>query len=192
MSNGFKEWALICEALGTGKQSIILRKGGIAEGRAGFRFAHEDFLLFPTLFHEQVERLKLPLETPMPAARADGQLEIRYRAQVEWTLDLTEAALLPRLAPFHLWREEIVEERFRYDEKQAISLAFIRVHRLSAPFVFADSPRYGGCRSWVTLPEMPAKISTTPVLDEETHRARERAVREVIGARAAVPANQPA
>lgn len=192
MSNGFKEWALICDALGAGKQSVILRKGGIAEGRAGFRFAHEDFLLFPTLFHEQLERLKLPLDTPKPAARPDGQLEIRYHAQVEWTLDVTDPALLPRLAPFHLWRDEIVEERFRYDEKQAISLAFIRVHRLSAPFVFPDSPRYGGCRSWVTLPDLPAEITFTSVLDEETHRARERALREVVGAPAPVAANQPA
>ena len=29
-SVGFKEWALVCQALGTGRQSIILRKGGIA------------------------------------------------------------------------------------------------------------------------------------------------------------------
>ena len=66
MSIGFKEWALICDALGSGRQSIILRKGGIAEGREGFRFQHPDFLLFPTLFHEQVAKLKLPPETPLP------------------------------------------------------------------------------------------------------------------------------
>jgi hypothetical protein len=47
MSIGFKEWTLICEALGNGSQSIILRKGGIAEGRAGFRFQHDEFFLFP-------------------------------------------------------------------------------------------------------------------------------------------------
>jgi hypothetical protein len=32
-SVGFKEWAIVGEALGRGRQSIILRKGGIAEGR---------------------------------------------------------------------------------------------------------------------------------------------------------------
>jgi hypothetical protein len=32
-SVGFKEWAIVGEALGRGGQSIILRKGGIAEGR---------------------------------------------------------------------------------------------------------------------------------------------------------------
>ncbi|MFL6569175.1 MAG: DUF1802 family protein, partial [Chthoniobacterales bacterium] len=35
-SIGFKEWALVCEALGRGEQRIIIRKGGIAEGRDGF------------------------------------------------------------------------------------------------------------------------------------------------------------
>ena len=38
-SVGFKEWAIVCEALGRGEQSIILRKGGIAEGREGLPFA---------------------------------------------------------------------------------------------------------------------------------------------------------
>ena len=52
MNIGFKEWTLVCDALGRGEQSIILRKGGIAEGRAGFRFQHPEFLLLPTLFHE--------------------------------------------------------------------------------------------------------------------------------------------
>ena len=47
MSDAFKEWAVVCEALGDGRQSIILRKGGIAEGREGFAFAHGEFFLFP-------------------------------------------------------------------------------------------------------------------------------------------------
>ena len=82
MSFGFKEWTLICDALGRGEQSIIIRKGGIAEGRAGFRFEHPEFLLFSTLFHEQVAKLKLPPATPLPAPRADGQHEVRLRVRV--------------------------------------------------------------------------------------------------------------
>jgi hypothetical protein len=39
----FKEWAVVCEALGSGRQSVILRKGGIAEGREGFAFLHREF-----------------------------------------------------------------------------------------------------------------------------------------------------
>ena len=181
MSIGFKEWTLICDALGRGEQSIILRKGGIAEGRAGFRFQHEEFLLFPTLFHEQVSKLKLPAETPLPGRPADGQIEICYQARVEWTQDITDLDVVRRLAPFHLWRDEVIEERFRYDEKQGVSLAMVRMFRLSEPFIFPDAPKYGGCRSWVTLPDLPPTTQLEPVLDDAAHEEKQRQIRKALG-----------
>jgi hypothetical protein len=180
MSIGFKEWTLICEALGRGEQSIILRKGGIAEGRAGFRFQYEEFLLFPTLFHEQVRKLKLPEETPLPGRAEEGSNDICYSVRVEWTEDLTDLEKVRRLAPFHLWRDEVIEERFRYDEKQGVSLAFVRVYRLSEPFIFPDLAKYGGCRSWVTLPDLPAKTRLLPVLNDADHWERHRQIREAL------------
>ena len=180
MSIGFKEWTLICEALGSGAQSIILRKGGIAEGRAGFRFQHDEFYLFPTLFHEQVAKLKLPAETVLPASSPDGQIAIDNLVRVEWTQDLADLATVRRLAPFHLWRDEVIEERFRYDEKQGVSLAFVRVEKLAQPFVFPSSPSYGGCRSWVKLPDPPSALASTAVLSEAAHRERETQIRALL------------
>jgi hypothetical protein len=55
---GFKEWQVVCDALADGTQSIILRKGGIHEGRQGFSFAHDSFFLFPTRFHAQAEHVR--------------------------------------------------------------------------------------------------------------------------------------
>ena len=184
MSFGFKEWTLICDALGRGEQSIIIRKGGIAEGRAGFRFEHPEFLLFPTLFHEQVAKLKLPPTTPLPAPRADGQHEVRLRVRVEWTQDVTDWETVRALAPLHIWQEAEIEKRFRQGEKPGVSLAFVRVARLAAPSIFPDSPRYGGCRSWITLPELPAETRTTEVLDDATHRTREGNLRTLLKFRA--------
>lgn len=181
MSIGFKEWTLICDALGRGEQSIILRKGGIAEGRAGFRFQHDEFLLFPTLFHEQVSKLKLPADTALPGRPAEGQIEIRHRVRVEWTEDITDLEVVRRLTPFHLWRDEVIEERFRYDEKQGVSLAMVRVFRLTEPFIFPDAPKYGGCRSWVTLPDLPATTGFEPVLDDAAQEERVREIRQVLG-----------
>ncbi len=180
MSIGFKEWALVCEALGSGRQSIILRKGGIAEGRAGFRFQHPEFLLFPTLFHEQAVKMKLPPETPLPTLRADGQIEVRYGVRVEWTEDLSDLEVIRRLAPLHLWQDSEIEKRFRYDEKEGVSIAFVRVLRLSEPFIFPDSPKFGGCRSWITLPDLPSEIRLEEVLDEATHRQREAELRALL------------
>src|SRR4030095_7390721 len=105
MLPGFKEWTLVCDALGRGAQSLIIRKGGIAEGRAGFRFQHDEFLLFPTLFHEQVAKLKLPEDTPLPSRPQEGQIEILYQARVEWTQDVTDLDVVHRLRPYHLWRD---------------------------------------------------------------------------------------
>ena len=177
---GFKEWTLICDALGHGAQNIILRKGGIAEGRAGFRFQHEEFLLFPTLFHEQVAKLRLPPATPLPVPRPDGQHEILYRIRVEWTADVTDWEKVRALAPFHLWQESEIEKRFRQDGQPGVSLAFVRVAKLSAPFVFPDAPCFGGCRSWITLPEFPADTTAANVLDTATHRERERQIRALL------------
>ena len=80
-SIGFKEWALVCAALGEGRQTVIIRKGGIAEGRAGFAFQHREFFLFPTFFHEQLERVRTTepvLPEPVP-----NVIEISCFARVE-------------------------------------------------------------------------------------------------------------
>lgn len=180
MSIGFKEWALICDALGRGEQSIILRKGGIAEGRAGFRFQHERFLLFPTLFHEQVAKLKLPPETSLPAVTRESEHTIHFAAQVQWTLDLTDLTSVHRFAPFHLWRDEVIEERYRYDEKEGVSLAFVRVFKLNPAFTFPDSPRFRGCRSWLDLPDPASDTRSEPVLTDATHLEREQAIRALL------------
>ena len=41
IGTAFKEWAIVCDALGKGQQSIIFRKGGIHEGKRGFQFKHD-------------------------------------------------------------------------------------------------------------------------------------------------------
>jgi hypothetical protein len=176
----FKEWTLICEALGRGAQSITIRKGGIAEGRDGFRFRHPDFLLFPTLFHEQVAKLKLPSSTELPKAREDGQHAVSYAAHVDWTQDITDWEKVKALAPFHLWTEAEIEKRYRQDDEPGISLALVRIYRLSQPLIFPDLPKYGGCRSWIELPELPATTSLVPVLDDATHAIRAAEVRAAL------------
>jgi hypothetical protein len=178
MSIGFKEWALVCDALASGTQSIIIRKGGIAEGLDGFRFKHGEFFLFPTFFHEQLAKTKLPPETPFPA-RDPGIIAIRSLARVEWTEFVTNLDRVLALAPFHIWKNEVVEERFRYDDAQGVHVAFLRVFRLPQPWTFPDDPNFGGCRSWLELPDAP-DTATIPVLDNAAHAAREKEIRRII------------
>src|ERR1700704_2034341 len=98
-SVGFKEWALVCEALGRGEQTILLRKGGIAEGREGFGFRHSEFFLFPTFFHEQVVKVRTP-NAEIPAGR-QGEIEVRYFAKLDAQKEVTSWSVAAALEPFH-------------------------------------------------------------------------------------------
>ena len=165
-SVGFKEWALVCEALGSGKQTILLRKGGIAEGRGGFGFRHSEFFLFPTFFHEQLEKVR-PGQAEIPPERA-GEIEIHYFGRLEAQKEITSWPAAAALEPFHVLHESIVRERFDY--KQAgLHVALVRVFRLEPVWRLPDAPAYGGCRSWLKLPEAPSETQFEPVLGDQEH-----------------------
>lgn len=180
MSIAFKEWAIICDTLGSGGQSIILRKGGIHEGRDGFSFKHPEFFLFPTLFHEQIARTSLPAATPIPGGPS-GEILIRVLARVEWTATITNLETALAIEPFHVWNQEVVRERFHYDEAPGLHLAFLRVFRCEPAWAFPDEPKYGGCRSWVTIPDAPGDMRLIPVLAEEEHCRRSEALKAELG-----------
>ncbi|MGA3170238.1 MAG: DUF1802 family protein [Chthoniobacteraceae bacterium] len=185
MSIAFKEWAIICDLLGTGGQSIILRKGGIHEWRDGFSFRHNEFHLFPTLFHEQIARTTLPVSTPVPAP-PPGRIEVRQFARVEWTATITGLDAALSLAPFHAWKEEVVRERFHYDEAPGLHLAYLRVFRCEPGWSFPDEPKYGGCRSWVTIPEAPEGVRLVPALTDEENMTRSEALKAALTLKAAL------
>jgi hypothetical protein len=165
-SVGFKEWALVCEALGRGQQTILLRKGGIAEGREGFGFRHDEFFLFPTFFHEQVVKVREP-DAAIPAPR-QGEIEVRYFAKLESQREITSWSVAAALAPFHILQESVVRERFEYKDA-GLHVALVRVFRLDPAWLFPDKPAYGGCRSWVNLPAFPAGTRFEPVLSDDEH-----------------------
>ena len=56
--NGLKEWATVVKALENGKQTVILRKGGILETASGFEIESKKFLLFPTWEHQEIKHVK--------------------------------------------------------------------------------------------------------------------------------------
>src|SRR2546421_11105863 len=58
LSIALKEWATVCRALETGRQILLLRKGGILESIGGFELENPQFLLFPTYLHQNLAMLK--------------------------------------------------------------------------------------------------------------------------------------
>ena len=63
----FKEWAVVCEALKSGRQTVLIRKGGIREEDGIFRVDDEEFFLMPTYDH-QTPKLVKPEFIPALAA----------------------------------------------------------------------------------------------------------------------------
>lgn len=169
-SIGFKEWAVVCEALGRGEQSIILRKGGIAEGRDGFSFRHAEFFLFPTWFHEQPEKVRqIGIELPEPNA---DKIDIRHFAKLESSHVITSWKVAEALEPLHILQPGVVRERFEYDQSLGLQVGFVRVFRVQPTWTIANDKRFGGCRSWVNLPEPASGIRFDPVLSDDEHEHR--------------------
>lgn len=182
---GFKEWSSVCELLAAGRTSIILRRGGIAEGRQGFRFEHGSFFLFPTLFHEQDQKIAWPAQASEVTRGAvepgaSGIVKLHLFAKIEDAETLDDWEVVARLAPHHPWTEEIIRERFTWRGGEEINLAVVRVYRLETPWEFPNSADFGGCKSWVDLPALDHEPALVPVLSEETHSARVAEIRALL------------
>lgn len=170
---GFKEWQVVCDAMATGRQSILLRKGGIHEGREGFSFAHESFFLFPTRFHAVAEHVREGQVQVMPEWQAGDPIRITHHAEAAWAITLSDWQEVLKLESFHIYSQQTIRDRFDWEGKGmasgSIHLALVRVRKLAEPWEFPYESKYGGCRSWVNLPEPPAEWweNAIPVLSDE-------------------------
>lgn len=170
---GFKEWQVVCDALASGRQSIILRKGGIHEGRQGFSFAHESFFLFPTRFHAQGDQVREGEVKTLPEWQPGDELRITHYAEASWAITLTDWSQVAALEPFHIYSEATVRDRFDWEGKGmasgSIHLAFVRISELAQAWILPYQNSFGGCRSWIQLPEPPAdwQSSLQPVMGDD-------------------------
>ena len=73
----------------------------------------------------------------------------------------------------HVMQATVHEERFHYDHREGLYLAFVRAYRISPVWTLPLRPSYGGCRSWVALPGPPHDLQMEDILsDEEQNRRR--------------------
>ena len=168
MRVAFKEWAVVVDALGRGEQIIILRKGGLSEGSGSFQIEHHQFLLFPTRFHQQRESV-----VPAAQARYDvlapnfpppDKLRLEFLAEVIAWKQLDSLALAERLRGQHVWRDEVIAERFDWGRSQTIHALAVKVFHLPQPVELPMLAGYGGCKSWVDLEPEIAVEAARPVL----------------------------
>ena len=69
-----------------------------------------------------------------------------------------------------------MRERFDYADAPGLHLAFLRIFYCDPSWGFPDEPKYGGCRSWVTIPEPSEGMKLIPALTEQEHLRRSAAL----------------
>jgi hypothetical protein len=173
IDRALKEWAVICRALVTGRQSILIRKGGIAEPTGDFQLEAKCFWLFPTYVHQQEQGVRPEAQELLDAANrerpAAGIVRIDSWAEVTGIYQVRDLLPAQMLAHLHIWTDEAIDKRFHY-RSPGVNVLSVRVHRAAAAFEIADLPSYAGCKSWVPLERKLSTAGSTPVLSDAEYR----------------------
>ena len=180
-----KEWAVTVDALGSGSQVLLLRKGGISESGKHFRVAHPEFLLYPTYEHQREDLLKEPHQSALKALldepHDEGNITFSYWAQAAETIEVLEQKLVEALSPHHIWTDDYAQSRLRWKPRFPLSVMLIRVYRLEQPVTVPFLPEYKGCTSWVELSEPVSLGRMEPVLSDEEFRQRADEIKGALG-----------
>lgn len=171
--NALKEWATVVQALESGEQTVILRKGGILEVSSGFVVESKKFLLFPTFEHQTAGNLKPQFSKYLDFVRdgrpPEGQNVITSYAEVVAEADLTSEEKIGQLSEFHIWSDSYIKARMGWMPQKAMKAIFLKTYRIPKLQV-PIKPEYQGCKSWI---DINANLeSGKPVLSESDIESR--------------------
>lgn len=176
-----KEWSAAVHALLDGRQTVLLRKGGIHEKR--FDVSASRFLLFPTVAHSHAGRVRPEHRDLLAAAAADSTddaITVRAGARVVAAVTVERPEAIDEIAPLHIWTSGSVRaDRLDFRPKHRLTVLVVQVSPLAEPLVLDRTPAHAGCTSWVQLPAAPALAA--PVHDDAALAAVADRVRAAVG-----------
>jgi hypothetical protein len=171
-----KEWAIVCRALADGRQTLLIRKGGIEEIKAGFQVIHRDFWLFPTFVHQKAADLVPAVHAEFEEVRAaqptPGTIPFQLYATVEDAVKVTDLHRLRSLEGQHILSWDCVASRFHYRNTPGVHVMTLRVYRRPSVITLPNTPAYDGCISWVDLDQALDTEGCAPVLSDAEFGAR--------------------
>jgi len=183
------------DALGRGEQIIILRKGGLSEGPGGFKVEHSRFLLFPTLFHQQRESVvpsaQSRFDRMAPSLSATACVRIEFFCDVAGWQRLDSLAAAERLRGQHIWRDEMIAERFDWGREKNIHALAVRVFHLPKAVELPMLESYGGCKSWIALEPGISLDGAIPVLSDTGFAQKLTELREALAMTRVSPIREP-
>ena len=183
-----KEWAAVAHALLDGRQTLLLRKGGIHERAfdAGAAGAPGGFVLFPTVAHSHAERVRAEhvgfLTAGAGDVDGDEAVTIRCGVRLVEAVPVARPERLPDLADLHIWTDRSVrEDRVEFRPKHPLSALIVEAVALAEPARLERRPEHGGCRSWLELQLVWDGVTGAPVHSRKRLAADAARVRETVG-----------
>ena len=176
-----KEWGAAVHALLDGRQTVLLRKGGIHEKR--FAVNATRFLLFPTVAHSHAERVRPEHHDLLDAAACDSteqHVVLRATAKVIAAVEVTRPEAIAELESLHIWTAHSVQcDRIDFRPRHRLTVLVVQAGPVQQPIRLARTPEFAGCKSWVDLPVR--ADWGPPVHDEASLHAVAERVRHSVG-----------
>ncbi|BBZ27975.1 hypothetical protein MMAD_22700 [Mycolicibacterium madagascariense] len=151
-----------------GRQTVLLRKGGIHEKR--FDLAASEFVFFPTVAHGHAERVRPEHRSLLAASVADStddRIVLRAGARVVAAVAVRRPDGLAEIEDTHIWTADSVRaDRLDFRPRHQLTVLVVQAAPLTEPVVLQRDPAYAGCKSWLDLPVTPDWAD--PVHDEAT------------------------
>ena len=194
-SVALKEWAAVVAALASGEQTVLFRKGGLRDGGGktkGFTLESGRFALFPTNYHPPNASAADVLARPEASRRAPDMrrgesVPLRVAAEVTGAWTTRDPAVLDALGAHHVWSRETLASRLGWKPDAPVAVIEVRAFRAvgaeadgTVSTLPPDVERYGGCKSWVDLPE-PVALGV-PALSDAEFAAKAESLRRALEA----------
>ncbi|MFB9375663.1 DUF1802 family protein [Kineococcus gynurae] len=177
-----KEWAGVVHALLEGRQTLLLRKGGIREKR--FEVGARAFLLFPTVAHGHADAVRPGFADLLVSGQDDvseDRVVLRAACEVVDAIVVRRPDRLAEVEEFHLWtRESVQRTRVDFRPRHELTALVVRTRPLTPTVEAPRTREQVGCFSWLTLPGPPPPAGD-PVRGDADLSAVAAAVRDRVG-----------
>ncbi len=183
-NRAFKEWKVACDEMRDGRQTVLIRKGGIREENGVFEMTDREFFLLPTFEHQKTSLLKpnavKKLEQIQAVSRNPNKIVIDSYVVVEEILTCVSEDKINSIADEFPWNEEYVKMRFDFNPYDPLYVLLLRVYRLPQAVTLPVTKDYVGCKSWVTLERNISLEGLKPVLSDHEHVARSEKIYAIL------------
>jgi hypothetical protein len=180
-----KEWAVVCRALEAGRQSVLLRKGGIIEETRDFSLVEKRFLLYPTYEHQDLdsvqERYRGWFRETLESRPPSDVVRISSWAEVSALFLTHDLPSLLAVSDLYAWSPDYIRMRMAYKPRKPMNVVVVRTWMLPEPVDVPVLEHFAGCKSWVPLERSVSLAGSRPALSDAEHGLRIATTAEALG-----------